>query len=115
MGSQGSASSQSGQVPKLSRIQSTDRVMNQLQDQLHQTVNSIVNHPETHSLVLKNVQLKAGSNDISHGLGRELQGWRVIRQRSQGSVFDQQDSNVTPHKTLSLNASHDMSVDLLVH
>jgi hypothetical protein len=102
-------------VPKLRKYQSDDQVLNRIQDGLHQTVNSLLDKPEMHSGTLVRVALKAGTNDISHGLGRELQGWRVIRQRSAGTVHDEQDSNPTPNKTLTLNASAPMVVDLLVH
>jgi hypothetical protein len=103
------------QIQKLVRVQTDNRELNQIQEQLHKTVNGLLDHPEVHSLVIKNVQLQAGANDISHNLGRELQGWRIVRQRAAGTVHDNQDSNPNPSKTLTLNASHAMSVDLIVH
>mgnify|MGYP001481484389 CR=1 FL=1 len=62
--------------------------------------------------VLQGVQLSSGLNQVNHLLGRKLQGWFIVRQRSAATFFDSQDSNPQPQLTLALNASASVSVDL---
>jgi hypothetical protein len=52
--------------------------------------------------------------DIHHGLGRPVVGWLVVRQRSAGTVYDEQDDNPAPAKTLRLNTSATVVIDLWV-
>lgn len=77
-------------------------------------LNPLLNNPLSNGLVLKRVLLTSGANQINHKLGRTLQGWFLVRQRSAGTVYDTQDSNTTPTLTLALQASANMSVDLYV-
>jgi hypothetical protein len=102
-------------VPKLSVVHTTDQAINQFQTQVKQSMNTLLDKPEMHSGTLVRIQLKAGVNDIPHGLGRTLQGWRITRQRSAGTVHDEQDANNFPDKTVRLVASAPMEVDLIVH
>lgn len=70
--------------------------------------------PIASSVILKSVSLASGSNSINHLLDRTLQGWFVIRQRSSATVYDTQDANLTPDKTLQLTASAAVVVDIQV-
>lgn len=65
--------------------------------------------------LLKGVDLVTGqANSVNHLLGKVLTGWLVIRQRSQADVWDSQDTNRIPDKTLILRCSANVTVDLLV-
>ena len=72
----------------------------------------IVSNPIVNGLILKSVTLASGSNTINHRLGRKLQGWYIVRQRSAASVYDTQDSNQTPELTLTLESSAAVTVDI---
>jgi len=77
-------------------------------------LNPLLANPATNSLILQDVILKSGSNVVNHRLGRKLQGWKITRQRSSGSVYDAQDANQMSDLTLVLISSSDVSVDLEV-
>lgn len=64
--------------------------------------------------LLPNVALANGANVVNHGLGRALIGWFPTRVRASATVYDTQDANATPDKTLQLTASAAVTVDLWV-
>src|SRR5271165_7059301 len=74
----------------------------------------LLGNPLSASSVLKKVQLYSGSNTVNHLLGRDLQGWAIVRQRSLANIYDTQDSNQTPQLTLLLTSSAKVLVDILV-
>lgn len=65
--------------------------------------------------LLRSVSLITGqANLVEHKLGRAPQGWLVIRSRAQATVWDLQDSNELPSKTLDLRCSANVTVDLWI-
>lgn len=62
--------------------------------------------------LLTNQGLGTGDNTINHGLGRTLVGWIIVRQRAAASIYDTQDTNPSPTKTLTLNSSAGVTVDI---
>jgi hypothetical protein len=74
----------------------------------------VLGNPSLQCRILSNVSLVAGSNTINHGLGKNLQGWRIVRQRSAASVYDNQDNNSKPDLTLILVSSAAVVVNLEV-
>jgi len=101
-------------VSKINYIQTQDRVINQIQQNVKNVVDPLSANPVLNGLILTNQVLVSGDNTINHTLGRTLQGWTIVRQRSAASLYDKQDSNPTPALTLVLNASAGVSVDLYV-
>lgn len=77
-------------------------------------LNPLLGNPSLQSLVLTSIPLASGSNAINHGLGRKLQGWKIVRQRASATIYDTQDSNAQPTLTLLLTASAPVVVDLEV-
>ena len=78
------------------------------------SINPVINQPWNSGVLLKSIALVSGSNTINHKLGRILQGWVIVRQRSAATVYDTQDTNTMPALTLKLTASANVTVDLLV-
>ena len=85
-----------------------------LQTRWRSILNPLLSNPTNNVSVLKNVSLKTGTNVVNTLLDQKLQGWFIVRQRSAGSIYDQQDSNQSPELTLILVSSADVSVDLAV-
>lgn len=73
----------------------------------------IIDLPLNDSVLLKGVVLTTGTNQVNHKLGRKIQGWIVVRQRSAASFYDTQDLNQHPTLTLSLVSSANVTVDLV--
>lgn len=99
----------------IAKVQTTNREINQLQSNIITQLNQ---QKPTNSLaagvILEKISLIAGNNTINHKLDRNLQGWFIIRLRSSASIYDKQDSNQIPDKTLILNSSADVTVDIFV-
>jgi hypothetical protein len=74
----------------------------------------VINQPLSSGVLLKNIQLKMGSNQINHLLQKRLTGWFIVRQRGAASVYDTQDTNMFQDLTLLLTSTAAVSVDLMV-
>lgn len=85
-----------------------------LQSSWAKSINPLLNSPLAKPVLLQSVVLTTGKNTINHKLGINLTGWQVIRQRGLCSIYDLQDANLLPSKTLVLMASSGVTVDLLV-
>lgn len=96
-------------IPKM---QTESREINQLQQYIAQALNPILSNPENLGTITTNVQLVAGTNVVNHGLGKKLQGWSIVRKRSAAGIYDNQDSNPNPAKTLILVSDAAVSIDL---
>ncbi len=77
-------------------------------------LNPVLKNPLVDGVLLKNITLVVGSNQINHKLGRNLQGWLIVRLRGAAVVYDTQDSNQMPSKTLLLTSDTGVNVDLWV-
>lgn len=95
-------------------FQSKSQEMGLMQTSWAQQLNPIISLPISQGSILTNVPLATGPNTINHLLGRKLQGWWIVRQRSSASIFDTQDNNQMPNLTLLLTASSPVSVDIFV-
>lgn len=93
-------------------LQTTDPQLNQVQQNIVRTLNPVFNTPLLGGNLLTQQSLNSGANSINHGLGRNLVGWLIVRQRAEANIWDSQDSNSTPGSTLALNASAAVVVDL---
>lgn len=100
---------------RITLVQSTDRNMNQLQQNINEAMQPLLQNALLNGQLLANVKLLSGPNIINHGLGRVLQGWLIVRQRAAGTVYDLQDANTQPALTLALTASANTNVDLYVY
>lgn len=74
----------------------------------------IIKLPTNNSNLLRGIKLVTGTNSVNHLLGRNLQGWALVRVRAAGSIYDSQDANPTPNLTLQLVATGNVVVDILV-
>lgn len=60
---------------KFKQVQVADPEMNRLQDRLSETLDSVTSNPLLAGNLLSQVSLVAGSNLVSHGLGRRYITW----------------------------------------
>jgi len=99
---------------KFFKIVTKDQDLNRVQDNLVNTLNPVFNTPILGGVLLQNISLSIGFNTIKHKLGRKLIGWVLVRQRSFANIYDNQDNNLIPSKTLTLVTGDDVIVDLYV-
>ena len=94
---------------------SDDVNLTRVQDNVKLVLDQVVSKEMLDGIIIKTVYLRsAGANTINHGLGRELQGWQIIRKDANANVWDSQGSNNIPDKTLVLNCSADVIISLWV-
>lgn len=77
-------------------------------------INPVIDLPLVRGFILQRVILTVGSNTINHLLGRKLQGWTIVRQRAQASIYDNQDQNQQAALTLILVSDAVVTVDIYV-
>jgi len=92
----------------------TNKDLQMMQTKWKSELDPVLANPTTNSLILKGVSLSVGVNVINHRLGRKLQGWKLTRQRSMASIYDDQDTNQSPELTLILVSNAATNVDIEV-
>ena len=96
------------------RIQTDNQAQNQSQGYQNQALSELSKNVLSRGVHLQSIALTAGDTNVSHKLGSRLQGWMLVRKRSAAEIYDKQDDNPTPDKTLLLSSSADVTVDLYV-
>lgn len=98
----------------LPQIQTPDTLLNRIQSLWAGIIEPFLNNPTNKGQLVSGVVLAVGSNTISHGLGRPLQGWKVVRINAVATLYDTQASNATPESTLLLTSSAVATITLEV-
>lgn len=104
----------SNTLPKFNVTNTQDSDLAKVQRDLVRVLQPVFNTPTLGGNLLTEQALAVGPNSINHGLGRNLNGWQIVRQRAQASIWDSQDSNQTPNLTLALNSSAAVVCDIYV-
>lgn len=94
----------------------TPKVVNDLQANIGAALAQLLGKDPLDLQILPNVALSPGvTNMVPHKLGRNLQGWWIIRTHgSYNMVGDMQDNNPSPHLLLYLVTPAPVTVDILV-
>lgn len=88
-----------------------DKVIERVQSSIARTFRRLTSQAQ----ILQGVALVAGIvTPVPHGLGRKLVGWTVVRRRANAIVWDAQDANAVPDRTLNLQTSANVIVDVMV-
>ncbi len=90
------------------------RVINQLITNLNSIFQYNKNKVQLDSILLQQVELKVGLNNIPHTLNKVLTGWTITRLRGAASIYDSQDINTNKSTYLQLVSDVDVIVDLIV-
>lgn len=94
--------------------QNIETVFTQMQTLWSALISPIIDRPQNRSNILPKVALVIGQNTINHGLAGPLAGWNIVRIRAAAQIYDDQDTNPTPQKTLILVSDAVVTVDLEV-
>jgi hypothetical protein len=101
-------------MPKIQHIQTSDRVLNMIQDNISNILDPYSSKEILQGQFLTGITLVSGTNTVSHKLARKLIGWFVVRQRASAIIHDNQDTQTRPDLFLTLVASAAVTVDLYV-
>lgn len=100
-------------MKSFSRVQTTDRTINQIQDNLGKAIDNLNSNPLSGAVLLEDIDLVSGSNTIYTKLPQALTGWMIVRMNAYRDIYDEQDSNSNP-QTLILNSTGTTTVSLIV-
>lgn len=103
-----------GKLQFLPQFQGGDQSFQLLQNAWGSILNAVIGRQQNNSLILPNVALIVGTTVINHRLGQKLQGWKIVRKRGLGAIYDVQDANPTPALTLNLVSDTAVVIDLEV-
>lgn len=98
----------------LTKFKTPDTALTLLQTAWADKLDPIIDNPLSQGVLLPALSLRSGSNIINHKLGKELQGWLIVRQNASATFYDTQASNSLPGLTLTLVASAPVTVSLYV-
>ena len=97
------------------RIPTRDETLNRVQERVEDALLPVSSAKILDGHILENQSLASGTtSEIAHSLGRNLIGYIVVKRDAAHHVYDTQDTNDTPDKTLYLTASGTVTVDLWV-
>ncbi len=95
-------------------ISAEDKDVNKVQDNINTSLSAVLSKEIVDGILLKEVDLVTGTNVISHKLNRKIEGWIIVRKRATADIWDSQDSSNTRDRTLTLESSADVTVDLWI-
>lgn len=98
----------------LPSYQTSDLTLTLLQSNWATLLNPLLDLPINKGLILENVSLATGTNNINHKLGRKLRGWWLVRVSSSVTVYDAQSNVPNPDVVLRLVSSAPSTVDIYV-
>jgi hypothetical protein len=96
-------------------IAQDDPKVERLQQNIDEVLRPILQASIIDGVHLQSVVLTAGvANLVEHKLGRPPLGWLIVRQRASATIWDLQDSNSMPSRSLDLRCSANVTVDLWI-
>ena len=99
---------------KTGRINSADRVLNMIQDNVTAVLDPLASVPIVNGQVVT-ASLVAGDNKVPHGLGRRWIGWMVIDyDDATGAATLKRDGDPSPTKVIQLYTTVPFTVKLWV-
>lgn len=98
----------------LPKFQSDSREVGMLQTQWASILDPVIGRTQNQSNILSGVILINGTTVVNHLLGRQLTGWKIVRQNALAAIYDSQDSNQTPQLTLVLISDAVVTVSIEV-
>jgi hypothetical protein len=100
-------------IAKFQRIQTSDTELNLLQNRLAETLDALTSNDLVGGQLIRSTALKAGSNQISHGLGRNYVSFLSGNFTSPASLTA--GASRDPSKFINLIATAACVVDLYVY
>lgn len=88
--------------------------INDMQNRWSSMIEPTLNRPTNQANILEKIDLKIGTNTISHRLGKRLTGWYTTRVKGPAVIYDNQDMNNTPDLTLILISDSEVTINLAV-
>ena len=98
------------------KINSSSPELNKVQQNIQNSIQPIVRKEIVDGILLQNICIEPDIvNEIHHSLGRPARGWSIARKRADARIWDIQDSNPNPSRTLSIACSHTVVIDIWIY
>lgn len=105
----------SGSLANLKKVGLKDKETQKLQQNIENAIEPIISKEIIDGVLCKDICLKPNiATEVEHSLGRKPLGWIVVRKRADARIWDVQDFNNNPSRSLSLATSHEVKVDLWI-
>jgi hypothetical protein len=98
----------------LRRFRTGDENLDRLQDALQEWARQLDRNPWLDGVLLEGVALAAGTNVITHKLGRALRGWWLVRRVRAGGAANYPSELASDEDTLTLDATGAETVSIWV-
>ena len=96
-------------------ISTSSEELDRVQTNISNAIRPLLSSPIVNGFILSGVALTNGTrNVIDHKLNRALVGWFIIGSNAGATVWDEQNTNTTPERTLFLQCSANVTVNLWV-
>lgn len=102
-------------VPALREVPSNDRAVQAVWAALGLLRAWLAGRPVLDHVEVEGWALATGTNLVPHGLGRRPRGWWVTRRNAGADVYDSASPSASPERTLALEASAPVTVNLVVY
>jgi len=97
------------------RIPTQDETLSRIQERVEDAFLPVSDSKILDGHLIEGQALASGTtSEIAHSLGRKLIGYIVVKRNAAQHVYDTQETNDTPDKTLYLTAGGTVTVDLWV-
>lgn len=102
-------------VKKFKKLRDDKADIRKVQDNIESALNPVLNCPIIDGVLVKEAVLDPTRiNEVEHTLGRKPRGWFLVRKRADSRIWDVQEYNTNPSRTLSLACSHSVTVDIWI-
>jgi hypothetical protein len=92
--------------------QSDNRQLNQSQNETRKAIENLSSSPLSSGQIVSGVDLKSGSNDVGHGLGKAPTGYIVVAASNDAKIYWSSDK--TNSRILTLISDQDVKVNIFV-
>jgi len=96
------------------KLNSENYEIQRLQERVEDVFNAVNASPLPAGRLLADLSVGITTQEFNHGLGRSPLGYFIVRSNNGESVFDDQENNTKPTRTLRLTATAATTVSLWV-
>ena len=75
-------------------------------------LNQLINNPVLDGVIIDNISVSTSPTNISHGLGREVRGYYIVKASAGVTIYDT--ANTTPKSLLTITASGSATITLYI-
>lgn len=103
-------------IKQLRKVNPKDPDMSRMENYVMEFATQFLKNEMIDGLQLRSISLTTGQlNPVEHKLNRPVLGWVVTRKNADANIWDEQSANNSPSRTLNLQCSADVTVDLWVY